>query len=581
MESVATLESTDRSTKISDLVAYLRANPGARSGPNELADQFGLEKEFVIQVLSGVRFEQPSSRSRPDRRNRVREFKAWFHTYFDENPLAILGATGLLYVSVLFLVGRILTSANQKMLLLGTSAGLFLAFMVGHGAIYFKCGKPALAIKGAGLLLVPLLASGIYSLLTKKDPHQDNRIVFSIFSIVLLSCTYAGTFALVGAWGALYRAKKEDSLASRQKLLQRYFEISERLKHARQDYVTRPPRLALLLRAYRSYLYFWPFAFGFLISLSMVAMGAIYNIDPYTITDSTHIASGYLVMALAMALFSIVLFSAMCFFAGSAKEGLKVAIIFMAASQAAKLIPTSQNKLAEVLSVGSLISFLINIVLNGGVGLVIGGAAKLGERTLREKKIQANDEATLVSELLHLQWRLADKPVRVCVMAVDVVQSTKMKESADPLNAEYAFRRYQEWVAWVSARFNGTVDSTAGDGAIVAFAQASDALTAAQALLKDIPRFNREDNKLVAPFRLRIGIHVGDVIADPKEVQFTRVIDVAAHIEKMAPIGRIAISQDVANALIGADLVDTGNEVDGSRILIVNEVAEVTPELMT
>src|SRR5258708_20684298 len=100
MEAVATLESTDRSTKISDLVAYLRANPGARSGPNELAEQFGLEKEFVIRVLSGVSFDASArpKHVRAARRNGYQEFKTAFRGFLDEKPLVVLAITGLLYV---------------------------------------------------------------------------------------------------------------------------------------------------------------------------------------------------------------------------------------------------------------------------------------------------------------------------------------------------------------------------------------------------------------------------------------------------------------------------------------------------
>jgi len=193
-------------------------------------------------------------------------------------------------------------------------------------------------------------------------------------------------------------------------------------------------------------------------------------------------------------------------------------------------------------------------------------------RSVRNKLLEANDRATLLSELVQLQWRLADKALDVCVLVVDAVHSSRMKAESDPLVAEYAFRSYQAWIERVALRHKGRIHSTAGDGAVVAFPTSALAFAAAQALQADLERFNREENKLAISFRIRIGLHVGCVVAELDKVQFSEVIDIAAHVQEVSPENGIALSDAVARELQVSGLSELPELVDGQKVLAMGRL---------
>ena len=143
-----------------------------------------------------------------------------------------------------------------------------------------------------------------------------------------------------------------------------------------------------------------------------------------------------------------------------------------------------------------------------------------------------------------------------------------MKASADPLVVEYSFREYQNWLAETSAQFGGRVHSTAGDGAVINFNRCEDALAAASAIQDGLAEFNRDHNRLTLPFRLRIGLHSGQVIGELDQVQFAEVIDIAAHIQGASPVGAVGVSDDVATNLSAVEFVHLQKEIDGHQIYL-------------
>ena len=116
--------------------------------------------------------------------------------------------------------------------------------------------------------------------------------------------------------------------------------------------------------------------------------------------------------------------------------------------------------------------------------------------------------------------------------------------------------------------------STAGDGAVVAFATCEKAFAAAKRLQTDVVRFNREENILTLPFQLRIGLHHGAVSAQIDEVEFTEVIDIAAHVEGRATVGGIAVTNDVIDVLDPAQFIPMAEEVDGKQIYLARNPTE-------
>jgi adenylate cyclase len=99
------------------------------------------------------------------------------------------------------------------------------------------------------------------------------------------------------------------------------------------------------------------------------------------------------------------------------------------------------------------------------------------------------------------------------------------------------------------ARHGGRLVKLSGDGALVEFASAVDALGAAIEFQQAMAAANKdqpEDTAIV----FRIGLHLGDLIVEGDDL-YGDGVNVAARLEGEAPPGGIVISGDVHNAVAG------------------------------
>jgi class 3 adenylate cyclase len=161
----------------------------------------------------------------------------------------------------------------------------------------------------------------------------------------------------------------------------------------------------------------------------------------------------------------------------------------------------------------------------------------------------------LLKQLNNLQDKLSSGMQFMTFLSVDIVGSTRMKEIADPLAVEYTFNEYHEFVARVAHKYGGRVHSTAGDGMTCAFEHPQHAFAAAKNIQAGIIELNMLRNRIGSPIVLRCGIHVGQVMTpeggDVKAVNFSHVIDVASHLQKVAPPGGIAVSDSAVAQIAG------------------------------
>jgi class 3 adenylate cyclase len=225
-------------------------------------------------------------------------------------------------------------------------------------------------------------------------------------------------------------------------------------------------------------------------------------------------------------------------------------------------------------STGILLLEGVDILIKVGVSCAGYLGAVVQSRAIKETNLQRNDQATLLAEMVRIQWKLSNEVATMCVMVVDAAKSSEMKADADPLAVEYVFREYQEWIEAISVQRGGRVHSTAGDGAVVAFNSSGLALSAARKIQTDVFQFNKDVNRLSQPFRLRIGLHSGEIAGDIHQVQFTEVIDIAAHIESVCPVGGIAVTDEVAQSLPEEPFIALNNVVDGHKVLLVANPTE-------
>src|SRR4029077_11834858 len=110
------------------------------------------------------------------------------------------------------------------------------------------------------------------------------------------------------------------------------------------------------------------------------------------------------------------------------------------------------------------------------------------------------------------------------------------------------------------ARHGGRLVKLTGDGALVEFPSAVDALGAAiefQQAMAEANRDQPEDTAIV----FRIGLHLGDLIVDGDDL-YGDGVNVAARLEAKAPPGGIVVSRTVHEAVAGrlkATFNDLGN----------------------
>jgi adenylate cyclase len=99
------------------------------------------------------------------------------------------------------------------------------------------------------------------------------------------------------------------------------------------------------------------------------------------------------------------------------------------------------------------------------------------------------------------------------------------------------------------ARYDGRLVKLMGDGALVEFASAVDALSAAievQQTVADINDLRGEAERIV----FRVGLHLGDLIVDGDDL-YGDGVNVAARLEAVAPAGGIVVSSHVHDAVVG------------------------------
>ncbi len=567
------------------LALHLRQNPGdAQRPPNELAQQFGLPAAFVSDVLSGVQ-------------GNARRIESWFpkldfsfiirayHSvdqFFERlirNPvLFVLVSSGL--------VGLVALLAGQQasIFISGSNTGsriningLILLFgglvVFGlHMVTFFKKKMVRYALlSGLGLWIglsfisMTLTWSGL-----KDDPRYQTAVsgllLLVSFVMLFLCSIYAAVgsgVAVLGAYLEMLRNKLREDRMSRQELLEHYFALQERLDSSRglapQPSIFDTPVAKALLTTGP----LWALLIGLIIGCLNVVIEMASGV-----TGRTQ-EFGWTVFAeLILIVITLIGYIFSGFFAKNFWYAIVQSLAFGIGTIPPMIIGLQFLKITSLEKALHPLSILFAAVGYLVVSLfgALGGTVQ--RRAGKELNLAQNDPASILAEMVRIQWKLSDRRSYLCIMVVDAAKSSEMKALADPLAVEYSFREYQNLLNTLSTQLGGRVHSTAGDGAVIAFPSAQEAFTAATRIQTDVERFNREDNRLQLPFRLRIGLHMGEVVGELDEVEFTEVIDIAAHVQAAAPVGGIAVTEEVANSLPMEEFIPLANQVDGQNVLL-------------
>ncbi|MDE1854068.1 MAG: hypothetical protein KGI38_10055 [Thaumarchaeota archaeon] len=124
------------------------------------------------------------------------------------------------------------------------------------------------------------------------------------------------------------------------------------------------------------------------------------------------------------------------------------------------------------------------------------------------------------------------------IMFTDIVGYTAMAQADESL-ALKLLRKHRDFVRPVLARHEGREVKTMGDAFLVEFPSALAATKCAIDLEKSLQRFNEGKKDKV---RIRVGIHVGDVVHEGGDV-YGDAVNIASRIESLAENGGVCVSQ--------------------------------------
>lgn len=135
------------------------------------------------------------------------------------------------------------------------------------------------------------------------------------------------------------------------------------------------------------------------------------------------------------------------------------------------------------------------------------------------------------------------------ILFADVVGSSRLIARDESGTVARLLEHLTRRLGPFAARHDGRVVRLTGDGGLVEFASAVDALAAAIEFQQAMAEANR-DQPADDAIAFRIGIHIGDVIVEHDDL-YGDDVNVAARLQEQAPPGGIVVSRNVWEAVAG------------------------------
>ncbi|MGH3562371.1 MAG: adenylate/guanylate cyclase domain-containing protein [Mycobacterium sp.] len=147
---------------------------------------------------------------------------------------------------------------------------------------------------------------------------------------------------------------------------------------------------------------------------------------------------------------------------------------------------------------------------------------------------------------------------RVVILFTDIEESTALNERIGDRAWVRLIARHDEMVHRTVRKHAGHVVKSQGDGFMIAFAQAEQAVRCAIDIQRALQDSRRRDN-----IRVRIGIHLGRSVRRGDDL-FGRNVAMAARVAAAADGAQILISEPVRDAVAGCDdiAVDAGRDAE-------------------
>lgn len=554
-------------------VAELQNNPTrAEESAEQLSQEFQLDLGVVQEILGQLKSDQSNvafRRSRRSFRQLVTQIArntkgAWMDA--TEHPYLFIFSVFAL-VGVMEIVLRIPIFSSVQ-----SAAGPFLTLcgIIAVWGCIARHGKPVLAGFAAGLQFAVTMARPLLSkALGRTTETSAAEFATTLIQAIISSSTLlilGVVIAFVGLIVSEIRKNRLEERLSRQELLQRSFELQERLKQVTvgSESQNAGERMIQEIRRHAEY----P-----VIAIAIALLVGVARVMLLSSTIDVEIPGlpirAAFVWAMVFSLITIVVLFAIGYLAPSPRSSIISTVAGFLAMRVPEAIPRPGFGMTNLLAGVRSPEFKLELAGVLAVAMLTAAVLNVNKREMKRRRIRANDPATVAADLVRTHWRLYGRRRSLCVAVVDVAGSTRLKADAEPTRVEYSFRAFQNWVAQVTEEHGGKVVSTAGDGAVCSFRDVASALGAARTIQAGMERFNREENRLDGPFRLRIGLHAGEAETDLAHAPFNEIIDVAAHVERAAPVGGIALTRAVAMHLPFESMADLAERVDGNVVSVI------------
>lgn len=538
---------------------YLRSNPsGLRDSPGELASRFGLPESVVRESLSVATANKPKV-SKPESQSGWTLFKSACIRCGSFLSKQIFWV-GVILPSVATMTGRFVGPRIPTSFQIPLAvAGVILIFLV-LISLSFSRGQTRIALMLSVIVAFSVMTTQLtIASFTETEHHMLALIAGGLISVLLISVVNMLLFTPAAIAGAAYRLRKEQAEEERQdrlQLLQRIFDLQSRMSSPYKPAKART-KLQQWQEAWRSKWLVVSISSGAICGLVVLLAASMVSEQVGQLPTV-----GQLIFALASLMLNVILYPLAGFVAGNWWRGLLAGAIVYASSYIVAFVHPSQRHGFE--GIGDVIVCCVALLISGLAGI----GAMVEQRADHKNRVAADDQAAMLLEIVRLQQLLQTETSEVSVVVVDCVQSTRMKQDADPLAIEVSFGEFHKFVSDIVRGHKGTVYSVAGDGVIAEFESPQFAYAAARRIQSKIGEFNTKFNRLSIPFRVRIGIHSGHVHADLEQVKYSSVIDIAAHIEKKAPAGGIVVTDAVRSQLPEEQFAQLAEPADGHVIHI-------------
>jgi class 3 adenylate cyclase len=196
--------------------------------------------------------------------------------------------------------------------------------------------------------------------------------------------------------------------------------------------------------------------------------------------------------------------------------------------------------------------------------------APLKQKLDQIKTARRKDREQLLKEFAITKKKLDEMGRDLAFLAIDVVDSTGMKQGEERAIVEHDFKQYKRYVERTLTAHGCLKSTWTPDGVMSAFTSVDAAARAAREVIEQLEFFNREVKTMRRDFAVRCGINSGFVYFDdtiPLEEISDRVIDIAGHMQKHAKPNSVYVAKPAIEPLNDRNGFEpSGTMVDGYEV---------------